>query len=48
MNEYFERLFTEEVSWVHRTLIRLGVAPRDAEDGAQEVFTFRASTTRRM
>lgn len=38
MDDYFERLFTEEVSFVHRTLIRLGVAPRDAEDGVQEIF----------
>lgn len=34
----FETFFRQEASYVHRTLLRLGVAERDAEDGVQEVF----------
>lgn len=34
----FEELFDREAGYVHRTLLRLGVAGRDVEDGVQEVF----------
>ncbi len=34
----FETFFRQEASYVHRTLLRLGVATRDAEDGVQDVF----------
>lgn len=34
----FTEFFRSEVSYVHRTLARLGVASSDLEDGVQEVF----------
>lgn len=34
----FDELFDREAGYVYRTLRRLGVAPRDIEDGVQEVF----------
>ena len=38
MDGSFDVLFSREVGYVHRTLLRLGVSARDVEDGVQEVF----------
>jgi RNA polymerase sigma-70 factor (ECF subfamily) len=38
MEAAFEEVFVREHAYVARTLLRLGVAPRDLEDAMQEVF----------
>jgi len=38
LRRLFERIFEAEYDWVHHSLRRLGVRPRDVEDLAHDVF----------